>query len=230
MTAAPKDPKVPAVAEELRLGVAVGQRHSIEHVAAEAAVVEVALLVEPAEVEVQDRGDTRGADLVDEVAHALRRGADLLGRSALDGVEDLQSDPLGQAPQAQYPAVGRLADPPAPLIESPAPWVAGSHPQLVVHAAEAEAVGGDPITAGGRAVTEAGQGSGTGQERLQGRSPAPLLPPCRGVGDAQVPWPPCRTGATGAVAVAHRATRLRQSTAQRIRIAARGPPGGVDRT
>ena len=35
----------------------------------------------------------------------------------LNGVEQLQADQFGQAPQADHPAVGRLADPGCPVSE-----------------------------------------------------------------------------------------------------------------
>ncbi|MGI8685401.1 MAG: hypothetical protein ACR2MO_09990 [Acidimicrobiales bacterium] len=163
------------VAEELGLRISIGKGDPIEHVAGEAAVVLVALRVEPEGIEVEDRRHLGGTDLIDEVAHVLRRGADLLGDPALDGIENLEPDQLGQAPQAQHPAVGGLAGTPAPLIESPAPWAAGFPPQPVVHVAEPEAVSGDAVATGGSAVTKARQRSGVGEECDQVHASAPVV-------------------------------------------------------
>src|SRR5664280_1042652 len=128
----PEQPQVPDVAVPLLLDVGVGKPDPVDAEAGEPHVVGVADTVQRGKVEGGHRTDAAAAELVDPGPHSTGHHADLIVGPAADRIDQLETDQVRQAAQAEHPAVGRLAGGHRPAREQPAAGAAGSPPGLVV--------------------------------------------------------------------------------------------------
>ena len=192
---AAEQPQIPHLGGPLGAGVAIGETDTVGGEAGEAAVVPVAGRVEAGQVELQDRAGTRGPQLVDVAAHVAGRGPHLLFDPAPDGIDQLQADQLGQAPQAEDTMVHRLAGPRCPRLELAAPGASRVVPEPIVQLAQPDPLmSSSQIAGGGQAGTEAGQRPGPGEELPESHPATSLFPPGRVVGVAQLPRSRGRAG------------------------------------
>jgi len=182
--------QVPHVAVPLGLGVGVGQADPVDTEAGEPRMVSVSETVQGARVELADRANAAGSQLVDPRPHPAGHDADLIGCPASDRVEQLDADQCGQAPQAEHPAVRGLAHPCRPGRERVTGGAALASPGLIVDLAQpALTMSGTEVAAGCAAGPEVGQRPCRRQERLQTDAARPSALEAVGMGMAQPPRP-----------------------------------------